>query len=110
MQALVPGLRERRLDRLREALEPVDAADQDVGDAATTQVVEHGQPKLRALGFLPPDPEEFTLAVAGDPQGEVAGAVLHRAVLADTDHHRVEVDDPIDRIQRLIVSRPISVP
>ena len=88
------------LDRLGEALEAVDAGDQDVLDAAAVQVVEDRQPELRALGLLPPDPEHLALAVAGDAQREVAGEVLDRAVLADLDEHRVEVDDRIDRIQR----------
>ena len=33
-------------------------------DAAVVQVVEDGQPELRALGLLPPDPEHLALAVA----------------------------------------------
>jgi len=93
-------VREGRLDRLREALEAVDAADQDVLDAAPSKVVEHGQPELGALGFLPPDPEHLTLAVDGDPEREIAREVSDRAVLADLHPHRVEVDDRIDRIQR----------
>src|SRR5215210_7089407 len=97
---LHPGLREGRLDRLGEALEAVDAADQDVLDAAAAEVVEHGQPELRALGLLPPDPQHLALAVAGDAQGEVAGQVAHRAVLADLHAQRVEVDDRVDRLQR----------
>jgi hypothetical protein len=34
------GVREGRLDRLREAGEPVDADEQDVGDAAGLQIGE----------------------------------------------------------------------
>ena len=97
---LHPRVGEGRLDRLREALEAVDAADQDVLDAAAAQVVEHGQPELGALGLLPPDPQHLALAVAGDPEREVAGEVAHRAVLAHLHAQRVEVDDRVDRLQR----------
>src|SRR3954469_16365994 len=97
---LYPGLRERRLDRLRETLEPVDAGDQDVLDAAAAEVVQDGQPELRPLGLLPPDPEHLALTVTGHPEREIAGAVLHRAVLADADHHRVEVDDRVHLLER----------
>src|SRR3954447_10845071 len=93
-------LGEGRLDGLGEALEAVDAGDEDVVDAAAAQVVEDGQPELGALGFLPPQAEDLALAVAGDPQGEVAGAALDRAVLTDLHEHGVEVDDRIDRLQR----------
>ena len=107
--------------------EAVDAGDQDVVDAAAAQVVEHRQPELRALGVLPPDPERFAVAVAGDPDGEITGARADRAVLGDLHHQRVEVDDRIDRapsgrdrqsamssstasVTRLIVSRPTATP
>src|ERR671933_489050 len=46
-----------------------------------------------ALGLLPPDPQDLALAVARDAEGEVAGAVLDRAVLAHLHPQRVEVDD-----------------
>ena len=46
-------------------------------DAAAVQVVEDGQPELRALGLLPPDPQHLAVAVAGDAEREVAGAVAH---------------------------------
>src|SRR3954471_14698257 len=45
------GLREDRLDRLREAAEAVDAADQYVAHAAGLEVVEYLHPELRALGL-----------------------------------------------------------
>ena len=63
------------LDRFGEALQAVDAGDQDVGDAAAAEVVEDGQPELGALGLLPPDAEDLALAVAGDAEREVAGEV-----------------------------------
>ena len=62
---LHPGLGEDGLDRLGKAGQAVDAADQDVLNAALVQVVEHGQPELGALGLLPPDPEHLALALDG---------------------------------------------
>src|SRR5918999_4451093 len=97
---LQPGVREGRLDRLREAPEAVDAGDQHVGDGAAARVVEHRQPELGALGLLPPDAQDRALTIASDAQGELAGEVAHRAVLAHLHAQRVEVDNWIDRLQR----------
>lgn len=83
-----------------EALQAIDTADEHVLDAAAPEVVEDGQPELGALGVLPPHPQHLALAVAADAECEVPGAVLDRAVLADAHHHRVEVDDRIDLLQR----------
>ena len=92
---LHPCLEEDGGDRLREAGEAVDAGDQHVGDAAAVEVVEDGQPELRALGVLPPDPQGFAVAV----DGEIAGAGADRAVFSDPDVHRVEVDDRVDPLK-----------
>ena len=53
---LHPGLREDGLDRLGEAGQPVDAADQDVGDAACLEVGQDLQPELGALATMKLDP------------------------------------------------------
>ena len=97
---LHPRLREDGLDRLGEPGQPVDAGHEDVGDAAVLQIVEDGQPELGALGLLPPDPEHLALALDADADRQVARARAHRAVLADLDHQRVEVDDRVDGLQR----------
>ena len=68
--------REDRLDRLREPLQTVDAADQDVLDAAGLQVVEDLHPELRALGFLKPHAQHIAVAVQGDAEREIQGAAL----------------------------------
>src|SRR3954468_7962188 len=68
--------------------------------AAVVQVVEDGQPELGPLGLLPPDPQHLAVALDGDADRQVAGAVAHRAVLADLDHQAVEVRDRIDGVQR----------
>ena len=94
------GLREDRLDRLGEALQPVDAADQDVLDAALLELGEDLHPELRALGLLEPHAEHVPLALDGDAEREVAGAALHPPALADLQHQRVEEDDRVDVIQR----------
>ena len=94
------GLGEDRLDRLGEALEPVDAADQDVLDAALLEVGQDLHPEFRALGLLEPHAEHVAVAVDGDPERQVAGAALHRPVLADLQHQRVEEDHRVDVLQR----------
>jgi hypothetical protein len=91
--------RENRLDRLREALQPVDAADQDVGDAALLELGEDLHPELRALGLLEPHPEHVPLTVDGDAEGEVAGPALHRPALPDLQDERVEEEHRLDVVQ-----------
>jgi hypothetical protein len=83
---LHPRPREDGLDRLGKSGQPVDAGDQDVGDAAVVQVVEHSQPEPRALGLLPPDPQDLALALDGHADRQVARARANRAVLADLHH------------------------
>ena len=65
------GLGEDRLDRLREPLQAVDAADQDVLHAALLEIGEDLHPELRALGLLKPHPEHVAVALDGHAQGEV---------------------------------------
>jgi hypothetical protein len=64
------------------------------------QVVEHGQPELGALGLLPPQAQDLSVALDGDADRQIAGASAHAAVLADADHQRVEVDDRIHLLKR----------
>jgi hypothetical protein len=96
---LHPGLGEDDLDRLRNAVQAIDAAHEDVADAAVGEVVEDGEPELGALGLLPPDPEHPAVALDGDPDREVSRAATDRAVLADLDHQAVEVGDRVDGVQ-----------
>ena len=98
-------VREGRLDRLREAGEPVDADEQDVGDAAGLQIGEDVQPELRALGLLEPQAEHVTLAVEVDAQRHVARLVSDRMPVADLHDQRVEVDDRVDALQRPVLPR-----
>ena len=98
-------VREGRLDRLREAGEPVDADEQDVGDAAGLQIGENVQPELRALRLLEPQAEHVTLAVEVDAQRDVARLVSDRMPVADLHDQRVEVDDRVDALQRPVLPR-----
>jgi hypothetical protein len=93
------GLGEDRLDRLREPLQAVDAADQDVLHTALLQIGQDLHPELRALGLLEPHPEHVAVALDGDAQSEVAGAALHRAAFADLQHQAVEEHDRVDVLQ-----------
>ena len=95
-QVWTGGLGEDGLDRFREAFEPVDAADQDVLDAALPELGEHLHPELGALGLLKPHAQHIPVAVQRDPQRQVAGAALHAAALADLEDQRVEEDDRVD--------------
>jgi hypothetical protein len=61
MQCLHDRLRVDGLDRLREASEPVDAANQDGADATGLQVGQHLHPELGALCVLEPHAEHVAL-------------------------------------------------
>jgi hypothetical protein len=92
--------REDRLARFGESLEPVDAGDQDVVDAALLEVGEDLHPELRALVGLEPHAEDFALAVHPDRHRQIAGASLHAAAVTDLQHHAVEEHDRVDVLQR----------
>jgi len=94
------------LDRLGEALQPVDAADQDVPDAAGLQLAQHLHPELGALCVLEPHPEHLTLTIHRDRQREVAGLPLYRAAVTDLQHQRVEEHDRVDVIKRTCLPGP----
>ena len=98
-----PG--EHGLDRLGEPFEPVDAADQDVLDAALLEIGEDLHPELRALVGLEPHPEDLALAVDRDRHRQVARLALHAAAVADLQHERVEEHDRVDVIQRALLPR-----
>jgi hypothetical protein len=91
---------EHGLDRLREPFEPVDAADEDVLNAALFEVGEDLHPEFRALVGLEPYAEHVSLAVHVDGEREVAGAALHAAAIADLQHERVQEHDRVDVVQR----------
>ena len=97
---LHPRLGEHRFDRFGEPLEPVDAGDQDVLDAALLEVVQDLEPELRALALLEPHPEHVPVAFEGDAQREVAGPALHAARFSDLDHEAVEEHDRVEVIER----------
>jgi hypothetical protein len=52
------GLRPGRLDRLREAGQPVATHDEHVPHAAVTQLGAHPGPELRPLAGLDPDAQD----------------------------------------------------
>ena len=99
---LHPRLRVDGLDRLREAAQPVDAADEHVLDAAGLQLGQDLEPELGAFGALEPHAEHVALAVEVDADRQVAGEVPDRLPVADLDHERVEVQDRVDLLNGLV--------
>ncbi len=83
-------------------LQPAEARDQDVLDAALLEVGQDLQPELRALGPLKPHPEDVAVPVKRDAQGEVQRAALDRAAVADLEDHAVQEHDRIDVLQRAL--------
>jgi len=93
-------VRPGRLDRLREAGQPVTAGDQHIFDAPVGELGAHPGPKLGALSGLDPDAEDMLDAVGVDPDRDVSGLVPDGVGVLDLHHQRVEVDDRIHRLQR----------
>ncbi len=91
---------EHRLDRLRESPQPVDAADEDVLDAALPQVGEDLHPELRALVGLEPHAEHLALAVHPDRQRQITSASLHAPAVADLQDHAVQEHHRVDVLER----------
>src|SRR4051812_39028698 len=100
---LYDRVRVDRLDRLWKAFEPVDAAEQDVREAALLELAQDLHPELRALALLEPHPEHVPLTLDRDAEREVAGSALYRPALADLQHQRVEEDDRVDVIERALL-------
>src|SRR5262249_51343579 len=92
-----------RLDRLREPLQPVDAAEENVRHAALLELGEDLHPELGTLGLLEPDSEHLPLTLERDAERQVAGTALHAAALADLQHQRVEEDHRVDVIERALL-------
>ena len=72
-----------RVDRFREALQPIDDGDQDVSDAAVLELVHDPEPEFDALGLLDPDAEHLLRAVRLDAQRDGYGLVPNEALVAD---------------------------
>src|SRR6266516_3279161 len=70
---LVDGLREDRLDRLREAAQPVGADEEHVLDAAVAQLGQYARPEAGALALLDPEAEAVAFALERDPDRDVDG-------------------------------------
>jgi hypothetical protein len=79
-------MRPGRLDRFREAGEPVAAHDQHILDAAVGQLGAHPGPKPGALRCLHPNAQHVFDAVHIHPDGEVGGLVTHMGAVFDLDH------------------------
>ena len=93
------GLGPDGLDRLGEPLQAVDAADQDVCDAALLEFGQDLKPELRALGLLDPDPQYLAFTVTVDADREVGVLVGDNAVVTDLDDQSVQEHDRVDLLQ-----------
>lgn len=89
----------RRPRSPRESGQAVDAADEDVLDAALLELGHDGQPELRPLRALKPNAENVALALGVDADGQVAGGVDGLAV-TDLHDEGVEVEDRVDLLGR----------
>ena len=82
-----------------ESLQTIDAGDQDILDAAVLQLGQHAEPELRAFGLGEPQAQKLFVTFQIDAQSEINGLVDDPLVLADFQHHTVQLDDGIKRSQ-----------
>src|ERR1700683_4925820 len=92
-----------------KSLQPVDAGDEDVVDAALLEGGEDLHPELRALAGLEPRAEHFALSIHPDRHCQITGSSLHAAAIADRQHQRVEEHDWVDILERPGLPRPSVV-
>lgn len=92
------GMRIDGFNRFRKALQPIDASNEDVGNAPVLQLRHHLQPELGPFGLGDPQAQHFLLAGQIDTDGQIDRLDRHSAV-AHLDVDAVEIDDGVKRIQ-----------
>ena len=94
-------LRVGRVDRLREAGQPVDARHEDVAQPAILQIGQAREPELGPFALGQPQPEQFLVTLQIHANRHVNRVLRDAAVgPADMHHQAVEVDDRPHRIDR----------
>ena len=94
-------LRVQRADGLGKALEAIDTRDQNVPDTTILQLGEDVHPELRSLALANPQSQKILLALEVDAQGQVHRLGLNMPTRPKFQVDRIQVDDRLDRIQRL---------
>src|SRR5690554_1139816 len=96
-------LRVDRRDRLAEAGEAIDAANQDVFQSAVLKLGEHLEPELGPFAVGDPESQQFLLPVEVQSEGEVNRLAPHLPVLSHLHRERVEPDDRVEGLQRAVL-------
>ena len=89
------GFREDGRNRFREALETVDAGNEDIVDAAIFEFGYDLQPEFRALVFCHPQAKGLLFTFERNADGEIDGLVDDVAGIAGCDAQGVQVHDRI---------------
>src|SRR5690606_17802773 len=97
------GLRVFGSYRIGEALQAVNAGNQDVLQASILQLSQHGEPEFGTFGFGQPQAQQLLLAFHVDAERQVHGLVDNALVLANFQDNAVEVDDRVDRVNGAIL-------
>ena len=92
-----------RHDRVRKAVEPVAAHEQDVPDPAVPEPGEHARPEPRSLGRAQPDAQHVLEPVRIDAGDQVGSLVVYRAAVPDLHHESVDVKNGVKGIQRPVL-------
>gem|GEM_PF-3764028 len=92
-----------RVDRVREALQPVADHDAHVLDPTVLDLGEHAEPELRTLTAIAgQDAENVTFPSRGDADSDIERLVTDLPV-TDLHHDRVDEHDRVDPIQRPVL-------
>ena len=94
------GVGEDRVNRVGQPGQAVATGDEDVLDAAVTQVRQDLLPELRSLGVLDPAAQGVLAAVHVDTDGQVGDLGGHDPVVLDPNPDSIDVEDRIHLVER----------
>ncbi len=91
---------ENGVDCIRETTQTIDAADENILDAAILDLIEHLHPELGPLGFADPDTEDFLTSFLIDPEKDVRAPIHNLSGVAHFEVQSIEVEYGIHPRQR----------
>ena len=98
-------VRKDRVQRVRQARQPINQRDQDILDAPALQLAEAARPERRAFRLRDPEAEHVFRAVAVHAERQVDGLVPYHTFIANLDAQCIKGDRHVHRLQRPALPR-----